>query len=378
MPVWGQVISAHQVADLVAYIRAGLPSVPGATPAPGQGAAVEGASLYQRYGCVNCHGPNALGGVPNPQSPDKAIPALSGADFFKEFNTDEKIIEIIRTGSVLGRAPIVSMPHWGGIIPDSQLRALVAYIKTLKPASATGARQYFPRGGCEPLRMPRESTDALLGLHEWKGAGLSAQDVRERPHDYAVVWRTGDGPTSSGKLEVGDDHLVLEGSDEPARLRIPFDELTSVEIGRGTAERISGDKTLVLERHSCERVLVAALGGVGLLGELTDLLARLRAERAARACVAVVVPIRRGTAESAQQLIEEGPPFDVEGLGLERHHVFVSEREVVFFFEGESATAAVEALSQSPRVLKAAVRWRGILAGRPRLAEERFGWTRTS
>jgi mono/diheme cytochrome c family protein len=47
-------------------------------------------------------------------------------------NTDEKIIEIIRTGSVLGRAPIVSMPHWGGIIPDSQLRALVAYIKTLK------------------------------------------------------------------------------------------------------------------------------------------------------------------------------------------------------------------------------------------------------
>jgi len=24
------------------------------------------------------------------------------------------------------------MPHWGGIIPDQQLRALVAYIKTLK------------------------------------------------------------------------------------------------------------------------------------------------------------------------------------------------------------------------------------------------------
>jgi mono/diheme cytochrome c family protein len=135
MPVWGQVISTHQVGDLVVYIRAGLPAVPGATPAPvitQQGQAVEGALLYQRYGCVNCHGPNGLGGVPNPQSPDKAIPALSGADFFKEFNTDEKIIEIIRTGSVLGRAPIVSMPHWGGIIPASQLQALVAYIKTLK------------------------------------------------------------------------------------------------------------------------------------------------------------------------------------------------------------------------------------------------------
>jgi hypothetical protein len=35
-------------------------------------------------------------------------------------------------------------------------------------------------------------------------------------------------------------------------------------------------------------------------------------------------------------------------------------------------------LSRSPLVLNAAVRWRGILAGRPRLAEERFGWTHTS
>ncbi len=135
MPVWGQVISAHQVNALVAYIHADLPSVPGATPPPvitAQGPVVEGTLLYQRYGCVNCHGPNGLGGVPNPQSPDKSIPPLSGADFFKEFNTDQKITEFIRTGSVLGRAPIVSMPHWGGIIPDDQLNALVAYIKTLK------------------------------------------------------------------------------------------------------------------------------------------------------------------------------------------------------------------------------------------------------
>jgi hypothetical protein len=207
---------------------------------------------------------------------------------------------------------------------------------------------------------------------------VSAQGLRSRPHEYAVVWRTGDGPTSSGKLELGDDDLVLHGSGEPDRLRIPFDELSSVEIGRGAAERINGDKSLVLERHSCERVLVAALGGVGLLGELNDLLARLRAERAARACVAVVVPIKRGAAEAARRLVEEGPPFDVEGLGLERHHVFVSEREVVFFFEGDSATAAVDALSGSPGVLTAAARWHRILGGRPRLAEERFGWTHAS
>jgi hypothetical protein len=206
--------------------------------------------------------------------------------------------------------------------------------------------------------------------------GVSTQGVRERPGDYAVVWRTGDGPTSSGRLELGADELVLHGSGGREGFRIPLDELSSVEIGRGAGDRINGEKSLVLERQSCERVLVAALGGLGLLGELTDLLARLRAERAARASVAVVVPIRRGTAEAARRLVEEGPPFDVEGVGLERHHVFVSEREVVFFFEGESAAAAVDALTRSPDALKAAVRWRGILGGRPRIAEERFGWTR--
>jgi cbb3-type cytochrome c oxidase subunit III len=135
MPVWGEVISARQVSDLVAYLRAGLPSVGGATSPTvptDQGDAVQGGALYVAYGCINCHGPNGLGGVPNPQSPDKTIPSLSGADFFKEFNTDKKIKDVIRSGSVLGRAPIVSMPHWGGILSDAQLTALVAYIKTLK------------------------------------------------------------------------------------------------------------------------------------------------------------------------------------------------------------------------------------------------------
>jgi mono/diheme cytochrome c family protein len=135
MPVWGAVISKTQVSDLIAYLRAGLPAVPTAEPPTiprAQGAAVEGGVLYVRYGCVNCHGPNGLGGVPNPQSPDKTIPPLSGQDFRKEFNTDAKIIAVIRSGSVIGKAPIVSMPHWGGIIPEDQLRALVAYITTLK------------------------------------------------------------------------------------------------------------------------------------------------------------------------------------------------------------------------------------------------------
>src|SRR5947207_3353899 len=88
MPVWGAVISKNQVSDLVAYIRAGLPSVSDATPPAvpqNQGQAVAGAALYVRDGCINCHGPNGLGGVPNPRSEDKTIPPLSGGDFRSEF-----------------------------------------------------------------------------------------------------------------------------------------------------------------------------------------------------------------------------------------------------------------------------------------------------
>ena len=135
MPVWGPVVSKSQVADLVAYIRAGLPKVQDADPVAvprDQGAAVAGGALYVRYGCINCHGPSGLGGVPNPQAEDKTIPPLSGQDFRKEFNTDAIIIGFIRSGSVIGKPPIASMPHWGGIIPDADLAALVAYLKTLK------------------------------------------------------------------------------------------------------------------------------------------------------------------------------------------------------------------------------------------------------
>jgi mono/diheme cytochrome c family protein len=135
MPVWGAVISSRQVNDLVAYIRAGLPAVAGATaPAvpSGQGAVVAGSTLYQRFGCVNCHGPNGLGGVPNPAAPDRTVPPLSGGAFRQQFNTDAKILAVIKSGSVIGRAPIVSMPHWGGIIPPQQLNQIVAYLKTLK------------------------------------------------------------------------------------------------------------------------------------------------------------------------------------------------------------------------------------------------------
>jgi hypothetical protein len=199
-------------------------------------------------------------------------------------------------------------------------------------------------------------------------------DEGYEPHAYAVVWRVGDGSACSGKLEVGRDELVLKGAAAPEGVHIPFLDVSPVEVSRAPADRVNGQRSLVVERGSSERVLVAALDEIGILAELNNLLARLRAEPAGRACVAVVVPIRSGTADAARQIIDEGPPLDIETLKLSRHHIFVGEREVVFILEGDDTAAAVDALAHSRGVLQAAARWHNILAGPPRLAEERFHW----
>ena len=132
MPIWHGIVSNQQISDLVAYIHAGLPAVSGATPVAvptDQGLVVAGQEIYVRNGCVNCHGPNGLGGVPNPASPDKTIPPLSGATFRGEFNTPKKIKDVIVSGSVLGacadrqhatlgRHPHPSRTERVGRIPD--------------------------------------------------------------------------------------------------------------------------------------------------------------------------------------------------------------------------------------------------------------------
>jgi len=137
MPTWKNILSATQIASLVAYIQAGLPAVPGAVlqPVPtGQGDIVAGQALFIHYGCENCHGGNGLGGASNPNNPGGPLPFLGGPAFDQQFPTTADVESVIKSGSILGAAPITSMPHWGGIIPQAQLDQLVAYIRTLPGA----------------------------------------------------------------------------------------------------------------------------------------------------------------------------------------------------------------------------------------------------
>jgi mono/diheme cytochrome c family protein len=137
MPTWKNILSKTQIADLVSYIQAGLPAVPGAvlpTVPTGQGDVVAGQVLFTKFGCENCHGGNGLGGAVNPNNPGGPLPFLGGPAFDQQFPTSADVISVIKSGSIIGKAPITSMPHWGGIIPQAQLEQLVTYIRTLPGA----------------------------------------------------------------------------------------------------------------------------------------------------------------------------------------------------------------------------------------------------
>lgn len=198
---------------------------------------------------------------------------------------------------------------------------------------------------------------------------------------YAVAWREESGPIHAGKLELGERRLSLEGSGPRgslARRRIVYDDLTGVRIGRAPADRMDGRPSVILDRRTAPPISIAAIGGAGVVFELAAVLADLASEQAASTPrVVVVVPIKPGAAERARRLIRAGPPFDLEKIPLERHHVFVTDREVVFLFEGEDARAAVELIARSPGVWKAAAAWKDCVAGRPRLAEEGYSWVRS-
>ena len=60
--------------------------------------------------------------------------------------------------------------------------------------------------------------------------------------------------------------------------------------------------------------------------------------------VAVIARLKPGTEGQAAQLLENGPPFDPEGLGLRRHRAFLSAGEVVFVFEGHQVEWIVDDL----------------------------------
>jgi hypothetical protein len=91
--------------------------------------------------------------------------------------------------------------------------------------------------------------------------------------------------------------------------------------------------------------------------------------------VLVVLPLQPGSSPRAAELLRGGPPFDPRDVGLERHHAFLTEQEVIFLFEADTQDAADRLVSE-PGLWAAATAWKDIVAGPPRLADEVYSWVR--
>jgi len=194
---------------------------------------------------------------------------------------------------------------------------------------------------------------------------------------YAVTWKQGAEPTQSGRLELLSTGLALDGAgaNGSSSQIVEFGDLCDVHVGRSAADRMSGRATLVLEPRTGEPIRIASIVDPGVISELAERLARkLREERAMSRAV-VVLPLKEGMSAQAAEMLHRGPPFDPSKVGLARHQVFLTDDEVVFLFEAHDLDAA-ERLVGDQSFWKAAVAWRDLVAGPPRIADDAYSWER--
>lgn len=109
---------------------------PAPTPTPTASAGIDGKGLYATY-CATCHGPSGKGDGPAAM-PGSSKPRDFTIGEFK-FDTDGNgvagedadLLNVARDGAAkFGGVPLMS--PWGAVLKDDQLRAIIAYIRSLR------------------------------------------------------------------------------------------------------------------------------------------------------------------------------------------------------------------------------------------------------
>jgi hypothetical protein len=197
---------------------------------------------------------------------------------------------------------------------------------------------------------------------------------------YAVIWREPGGPTFAGELALARGSLRLDGSGPDGslgRVRIRYGDLAGVRVGRSPEERLNGLPCVILERRAGPPISIGPVSGTGTVFAVGQALAELISEQAASSSrAAIVVPIRPEKADRVRELLAQGPPFDPASTSLERHEVYLTEREVIFVFEGPGVQTLARELVKSPAAWRAASAWRECISGRPVAAEPAYSWAR--
>jgi len=135
MPAYRALVSAGQVEDLVAYLRAASGQV-----LPDDKLAARGAELAHELNCEGCHGALGAGGLPNPGSFKGYIPGFWGTDFDELVRSDDELEQWIAEGKIarVAEHPIggrffrrqaVQMPAYGKFRSPEEIQALIAYVR---------------------------------------------------------------------------------------------------------------------------------------------------------------------------------------------------------------------------------------------------------
>ena len=90
----------------------------------------------------------------------------------------------------------------------------------------------------------------------------------------------------------------------------------------------------------------------------------------------IVARLRPDKHEEAEALLRKGPPFDPEEAGFHRHAAYLTHGEVVFYFEAPEVEWIVNDIVDDPVLSSAFGPWRQLIEGPPRIAHERFFWSR--
>ena len=97
-----------------------------------------GHTIFQKYGCFQCHGQDAKGGVHNTNA--KTAEQVPSLIYVADGYTKAELIAFIKRGernipkmNPTGPEPPHFMPKWGPIISDAELDDLTSYLLSLKP-----------------------------------------------------------------------------------------------------------------------------------------------------------------------------------------------------------------------------------------------------
>ena len=141
MPAFRGYLSAAELEDLVAFLRAASGQV-----LPEEPLAARGADLATELGCFACHGPLGAGGVPNPGSLKGYVPGYWGADFDDLVRSDEELWHWIAEGEIrrITQHPIsgfffrrqaIKMAAFGRFLAADDVHALAAYVRWIRAGS---------------------------------------------------------------------------------------------------------------------------------------------------------------------------------------------------------------------------------------------------